>query len=580
MTLLRRGLRLPIAGTAIQFDLWWLPVLPVAAWALATQGIPLFAPALSPTEMWAAAILSLLCMVIALPAHAAAHILVARRIDAPLPEAIPIYPFGEPAQLWPQPRDPWHAMLVAIAGPITHLLLALIAFLVWDRQFGPLINTIAVLQMLLNGALALAGLTPGYPFDGGRLILAVSWEMGFPARGALIARRLGWLVAGALLVWGAVLIALQARFSLPTGAATIAAALAIMALLRRHPPPQPAIVRSRAGSAAAWTATSVMALLQVLGPLTMLPMVDGIYAPGVAVEVEPMIIVPPERLQQHAGAFLLTTVVSQTPITFGQWFFARFNPAFEIVAPERVVPRDVAPQELVRQSFAMLEESEALAVVAAMRLAGYEATIISTAVEVQSVLPESPNAAVLQPGDLIYAIGGMPTPSVDALGAALAQRTAGDRLPVEIERGVERRTVEVTLMPPAEAGVAPRIGIGVRSFGLDLELPFPVSISPQKIVGGPSAGLMFTLTIYNMITPDDLTGGRRIAGTGTIDIDGRVGPIGGVAQKVAGAEAAGAQYFIVPIENYADAQRAARTITLIPVASAQEAIEKLRALEE
>jgi PDZ domain-containing protein len=89
---------------------------------------------------------------------------------------------------------------------------------------------------------------------------------------------------------------------------------------------------------------------------------------------------------------------------------------------------------------------------------------------------------------------------------------------------------------------------------------------------------MFTLTVYNMVTPQDLTGGRVIAGTGTINPDGTVGPIGGVQQKVAGAEFAGAEYFLSPPENFDDARAVARRIKVVEVASATEAIQFLRSL--
>jgi len=97
-------------------------------------------------------------------------------------------------------------------------------------------------------------------------------------------------------------------------------------------------------------------------------------------------------------------------------------------------------------------------------------------------------------------------------------------------------------------------------------------------VGGPSAGLMFTLTVYNLVTPKDLTGGRKIAGTGTIDMDGTVGPIGGVEQKVAAAEAAGAEYFLSPVENYENARAVARHIQVVKIATVEQAVEFLHSL--
>jgi PDZ domain-containing protein len=123
------------------------------------------------------------------------------------------------------------------------------------------------------------------------------------------------------------------------------------------------------------------------------------------------------------------------------------------------------------------------------------------------------------------------------------------------------------------------IGITVGSAGVNVKLPFPVSINTQKIAGGPSAGLMFTLGVYNALTPGDITGGRVIAGTGTINLDGTVGPIGGVQQKVVAAELAGAHYFLVPTGNYADAKAAAHGIQVVEIKTAAQAVQFLKSLK-
>ena len=91
---------------------------------------------------------------------------------------------------------------------------------------------------------------------------------------------------------------------------------------------------------------------------------------------------------------------------------------------------------------------------------------------------------------------------------------------------------------------------------------------------------MFTLAVYDAVAPEDLTRGHRIAGTGTIDLNGNVGAIGGVAQKVAGAEHAGAEYFLCPKDNFADAQAAARHIKVVEVSTVDDAVAFLRSLPE
>ena len=96
-------------------------------------------------------------------------------------------------------------------------------------------------------------------------------------------------------------------------------------------------------------------------------------------------------------------------------------------------------------------------------------------------------------------------------------------------------------------------------------------------IGGPSAGLMLTLGIIDKLTPADLTGGRIIAGTGTVDEAGAVGPISGIPQKLLGARAAGAELFLVPEGNCAEAVRnAVPGLAMAKVATVDEALAAVR----
>ena len=80
---------------------------------------------------------------------------------------------------------------------------------------------------------------------------------------------------------------------------------------------------------------------------------------------------------------------------------------------------------------------------------------------------------------------------------------------------------------------------------MSYDYPFTVKIQLEN-VGGPSAGQMFALGIIDKLTPGSLTGGKRVAGTGTIDAQGTIGPIGGIRQKMYGAQRAGATIFLAP----------------------------------
>jgi PDZ domain-containing protein len=197
---------------------------------------------------------------------------------------------------------------------------------------------------------------------------------------------------------------------------------------------------------------------------------------------------------------------------------------------------------------------------------------------VVSVDPSSPAKALLKSGDLITALNGADVNTTTALINLIRAQLPHSVIHLAVERSKQQFQIALPLMEPAEPNGPPRIGITIDSAVSDISLAFPVKIVPQKIVGGPSAGLMFTLTVFNALSPTDLTGGRRIAGTGTINPDGTVGPIGGVQQKVAAAEAAGAQYFLSPPDNYLDALAVARHIKVIRIATAQQAVDFLRGL--
>jgi PDZ domain-containing protein len=204
--------------------------------------------------------------------------------------------------------------------------------------------------------------------------------------------------------------------------------------------------------------------------------------------------------------------------------------------------------------------------------------MVGKGVEISTVQPDSQAQGLLQSGDVITGLNGRPIQTTSELIAQIKTQEPHTTVHLTIERNHHEVEVAVPLMPPTATNTSPRLGITIQPAGFDVQLPFPVKIVPQKIVGGPSAGLMFTLTVDNMVSPEDLTDGKKIAGTGTINMDGSVGPIGGVEQKVAAAEAAGAEYFLSPVENYENARSVARHIQVVKIATAEQAVEFLHSL--
>ncbi len=577
----RFALSFPLAGSRLVFGVEWLLLLPAAVWAGAELLLPLFAPAFERPLFWLLALLAALLILLSLVAHTAVPLIASRMAGAPLPRQVPLFLFGDAAQAWPYAGSAYREAAIALSGPVTSSVIAGLAYLLWELQLNPQLNVVLLLIGLYHGLLAMLNLLPGFPLDGGRLARAlIAGLLNQPARGHWLATIIGYAIGAGLSLYGSYLLLQNARFSLEAGLGLLALAALLLWPLWRHPPAPLTTRPAEPARLPFWRgllATCLLAGLLALGA-TLLPTIHGLYMPGGAVAVSPMIRVPPEQQAQPAGEFFLTTIIAQTPVTAGQWFYAQLDPAYELVPPERVVPPDQTPQEVMDRAARMLDESETVAKVVALQLAGYDAEVLGVVLEVVEVLPDSPAETLLQSGDRLTRLNGQRFLSPDEFVRLIAEQPVDQAISIGFERDGVYREESLLLAPPAVEGNPPLLGVAVQSVDVETRLPFAVDIMPQRIVGGPSAGLMFTLTIYNLVTPEDLTGGRRIAGTGTIDLSGRVGPIGGVRQKVAAAEAAGASHFLVPPANYNDAVAVARNIEVVEVATAQQAIEYLQAL--
>jgi PDZ domain-containing protein len=567
----------------ISLSVTWLVAAPVGLWAVATIYVPIFAALLSPAQTWAATALIGVCVALSVAWHALAHGMAARALRGETPARVSIYPFGDAAQAWPAASPAWREVLAATAGPLASLALAGIAYWLWDAHLNLYLNLATLFVCGFNLWLAVVNLAPAFPLDGGRVAAVLLGSvMVSPTAAARLAVRFGYAIAVALGGWGIFLIAQRSRFSWPTGLATIFFA-GLIALALRRPPARnsEAVPSARPGgwprlARAALAGLLMLTLLAVSGSLVL--MNNGLEAPGAAEAVEPMVQVAPSHAYTAAGSFILTTVIVQTPILAGERLAAQFDPAYKIVSPADIVPPDTTPQQLAQQGYRQLDQSETAAIVAGLRQAGFAAGVVGHGAEVLSILPDSLAQGQLQVGDVITGLDGTQVQTTDDLIGLIRQQPPGATVRLTVMRGQATVEVDVPLMPAADPNSPPRLGISIQPAGFDLSLPFPVTITAQKIVGGPSAGLMFALTVYNAVTPDDLTGGRRIAGTGTIDLSGAVGPIGGVEQKVAAAEAAGATYFLSPAENYDAARSVARHIQVVKVTSLQEAVDFLHSL--
>jgi PDZ domain-containing protein len=196
-------------------------------------------------------------------------------------------------------------------------------------------------------------------------------------------------------------------------------------------------------------------------------------------------------------------------------------------------------------------------------------------VEVTDIVTDSPADGVVRLGDIIIAVNGVRVHNADQAADAITGVEPGTPVTLRVKRGGAVKTVTVTTGQSPDDPSQSRIGVSIVD-----KPPFDVHIDLGQEIGGPSAGLMFALGIYDKLTPGYLTGGMHIAGTGTIDDAGRVGEIGGIQQKIAGAVNAGATVFLVPDANCAEATGAADagSIDLIDVNTMDGAVKALEAL--
>jgi PDZ domain-containing protein len=297
--------------------------------------------------------------------------------------------------------------------------------------------------------------------------------------------------------------------------------------------------------------TSGVVLLVLFGLLgTTLPVPYVAQVPGPTfntlgdIDGSPIITVEGRDPNKVSGNLNLTTVgVSRGGVSLVQAVRGWFDDEVAVVPEEAVYPPGRSEQETRNANREAFLTSEQAAESAALGHLGYPVKVV-----VQEVPKGSPSASLLAPGDTIDAVDGRPTPDSDTLAQVLTDIPAGTAVTVDSTHlGTPGQVQITTKAAPDRKGSL--LGVSVLA---QPSAPFDVTID-VKDVGGPSAGLMLTLGILDLVGDDDLTGGAKVAGTGTIDAKGAVGPIGGITLKMVAAKNIGAKLFLVPADNCAEA---------------------------
>jgi PDZ domain-containing protein len=251
---------------------------------------------------------------------------------------------------------------------------------------------------------------------------------------------------------------------------------------------------------------------------------------------------------------------------------AWLNPHEAVVPESELFPPGQTQQQSQQQDTQQMTGSQQDATAAALT----ELHIPYQAQEVV-VQPEAgfPAAGVLKAGDVITSVDGTAVTSNTLTGqtnltSLIAAHPAGTTLTLTILRNGRSQTVQVGTR---ESGGHPVMGVKV---GGQFKFPFTVKFSVGDI-GGPSAGMMFALGIIDKLTSKDLTGGKFIAGTGEIEVSGKVDPIGGIQQKMVGARDAGATIFLAPASNCPDVKGAIPAgLQVVKVSTLSQAVTYLQ----
>ena len=232
--------------------------------------------------------------------------------------------------------------------------------------------------------------------------------------------------------------------------------------------------------------------------------------------------------------------------------WARLNSQIDLYPREVILPDGVTPQELSEISIQNMMTSENVAIAVALDSLNYEIQSEGDGVLVVGLLDDSPVKDKLIKNDLIVSINNELVKSVSEFISMLRTYEIGDMVNIGLIRNEQEVTIETKLIEHVEYENEPMVGFLASTPNQQFIFPFEVDIETGN-VGGPSAGMMMALNVYNLLTKDDITNGKKIAGTGTIEIDGSIGPVGGVKQKVIAAKRANAGLILVPTANYEEA---------------------------
>jgi Lon-like protease len=305
--------------------------------------------------------------------------------------------------------------------------------------------------------------------------------------------------------------------------------------------------------------------------LVWIPSDHYIVLPDKARPTDPLVEIPGEEADEDAsGIYMVDVTVGRASLL--ERIFPGVHEGASLIPEQVLNPQGVSDRQRRRSSLNDMSRSQLVAIAVALEELGEDVEVTPAGVEVGLVVPDSPADGVLEVGDVIVAVNGEEALTTDELQDAFAAVEPGESVEVTVTR--EEKPVDLTVGTRAAEDDPQRAVMGVQVENSE-EFEFPVDIEIDAgAIGGPSAGLAFALDIVDELG-DDIDRGRTIVATGALGLDGSVIPIGGVKQKAIGARDAGADIFLVPDGNFAEAKDAVEGLRVVPVSTFDEALSVL-----
>jgi PDZ domain-containing protein len=297
-------------------------------------------------------------------------------------------------------------------------------------------------------------------------------------------------------------------------------------------------------------ASVLLAALLVAAFLLPVPYVT--MSPGPTVDVlaesggKPGIEVEGAKTYPTEGDLRLTTVSVTSPtreLSLVDALAAWFDGTRAVYPRDVIYPPEQSVADVQRESSVQMVGSQDTAIAVALQELGYRLPLLT---EVLGVTQGAPADGKLKPRDVLVEVNGVTIKDVNQVSAAVQKSPPGEDATFVVRRDGKTRTITVTTEESEDEKGKAVVGVEI---GTGYDFPFDVKVRIDEAIGGPSAGLIFATAVYDTLTPGALTGGHDVAGTGTIDAAGKVGPIGGIQQKIVAAADAGAEVFLVPPAN-------------------------------